>query len=103
MKYMRHRMGLRGILRLGDDSDFDIKLRTLHHELYDSADHGEENYEQESDAKGYNDNLGYDKPALFIKWLDRRWGDDECVVPSAQWDSTCGTCGDVCVWSERRV
>jgi hypothetical protein len=55
---MRHRMGLRGILRLGDDSDLNIKFRTLHHERYDSADDGEQNYKQESDAKGYNDNSG---------------------------------------------
>lgn len=94
---MRHRVGLRGILRLCDDSNLNIKFRTLHHELYDSADDGEQNYKQESDAKGYKDNLGYNKPALFIEWLDRRWGDDECVVPSDQWDSTWGTCGDVCV------
>jgi len=43
MEYMRHRVGLRGILRLGDDSDLNIKFRMLHHELYDSADDGEQN------------------------------------------------------------
>ena len=62
-------MYLRVVLRLSDGSQIHMKICMADHQFHDRTKDREQNDEQESNPKWYNDDLGNYEPTLCVEWL----------------------------------